>query len=185
MRKKWNLALSVATITLTMAIFAFGVYAALTTSFSISNNISFSPTSIAVDITGTVSGYEGEEDTLSRIGNYEYFYDVLKNDNQPPENWNDVKLKSLTFKNSNTPIVFEFTLKSKTNIEFNVYIVEDAENNNAEFIINEISHSQSNPLAFTEEGQEKTMTLTVRVKDVNKGFNNIKNNFTISIIPAN
>ena len=185
MRRKRNLILSIVTVVLTMFIFAFGVYAALSTSFSISNNITFSPDFIAVDIVGRVSGYEGEEDTQTQIANYVYDkYDESSQENEPPANWSDPKLQTLTFKDASTPIVFEFTITSKTSDSFNVYIVEDIENDNGEYITNTISHTETAPLSFTQKGQEQKVTMTVRVNDANKKFDKIYNNFSVHIVPV-
>lgn len=179
MKKKWNLILSVASIVLTMAIFAFGVYAAVSPSFTISNSITFSPTTIAVDIEGSVVGYNALKTPVPPV------YTHIVDKTQPLtdlEDWSSEDLLGLTFSNKETPIIFTFNITSRTSLKFAVYITNYTATSDK--VLNTPSHTVEDKLIFetTDEDATKTLTFEVRVKEsCNFNFENEPNNFNIVI----
>lgn len=181
MRKKWNLMLSITTVVLTLSLFAFGVYAALQPSFSISNQITFSPTLIAADVIGSVTGYDTTK--TATIPNYKHTVDVSDESSFAMLDWDDSLLKTLNFKDASTPIVFSFSIISRTNIPFEVYISDYVAEST--YFTNTPSNKSDSTLKFLDsdkDGSPKTLTLTITVKNANLAFTDAINNFKVTFI---
>ena len=116
MKKRITIIFSIISASLCAMLLVFGVVAATKTSFSLSNNILYTPTATYLSVKGTISGFDRgrlSTDDLEKID--EGFTTETQNSSNPDgfetSEWN---VPTLHFKNRTEPIIFTFVIKNIT-----------------------------------------------------------------------
>lgn len=169
MKKRLKLFSTIASLCLAVALMAFGVWAATKATFKATSTVSFSSTTVLIDVEGSVAGFatqqEGKSATYSHTA-----------DNTVVTEYNEIwDIGALTFDETNKEITYTVKITNKSEFAIKV-VLHDAftttgdlqydETGRADFASIEAQASATYTLKVTLLHFDKTVTAT----DVNLSF---------------
>lgn len=116
MKKRITVIFSIISAALCAMLLVFGVVAATKTSFSLSNNILYTPTATYLQVTGSISGYDKNRLSSEDLEKVETTFSTETENSPNPDGFltSEWNVPNLHFKDKATPIVFTFVIKNIT-----------------------------------------------------------------------
>ena len=170
MRRKLRVFSNIAIITLSVCMFAFGVYAASTVSVTTSGTIRFEATGVYASITRRVTGNVGDDIVNGPI--------TIGSDATSPVVMGNNE--TLEFENATTSIVMTFTIKNEATEQGRILYATLIDNENVAPNNVSIVSEQLGSEIEIEPGQTKTIVITLSVQEPNNSAS-AEYDYTISL----